>query len=100
MRDSRSIWKFRGTFVFWCSLPPHPLPWGEGTPEPAPPKIRRLLRDEMDHAKTRATILPLPKGEGRGEGEQNVHRPKPYSLTKILSHCVSRLLLPFVLILV
>ena len=47
------------------SVPPHPnpLPEGEGAPSVARWLIRRAWL-----ANSRAAVLPLPKGEGRGEG--------------------------------
>src|SRR5207249_8845959 len=46
-------------------LPPHPgpLPWGEGEPSPA---LVQVLRAQT--VSSLVAILPLPKGEGRGEG--------------------------------
>src|SRR5436190_14169376 len=69
--------------VFAVSIPPHPnpLPQGEGTPNAARRLIRRVWQVE-----TRPTILPLPAGEGRGEGEQDVHQSVPNPVTKLPCH--------------
>ena len=50
-----------------CALPPHPgpLPWGEGEAKPDS-RISALSQARS----ARPTWLPLPKGEGWGEGEQ------------------------------
>src|SRR5207247_7906858 len=48
------------------ALPPHPypLPWGEGA------SLRRILRWRgLCFIERCEMVLPLPKGEGRGEGE-------------------------------
>jgi hypothetical protein len=49
------------------SVPPHPnpLPAGEGALS-----VARCLIHRARLANSRAALLPLPKGEGRGEGEQ------------------------------
>src|SRR5438128_3028546 len=61
------------------SLHPDPLPRGEGTPSEfsgLPPFTWRSLRcarsNRGNWATKRRSILPLPTGEGRGEGEQGV----------------------------
>jgi len=47
-----------------CSSPhPFPLPWGEGEPSPV---SRRMGALELFGSQT--PRLPLPKGQGRGEG--------------------------------
>src|SRR6266699_6875652 len=50
------------------ALPPHPnpLPWGEGVCRNAAGKTRVL-----GPSRRRAAVLPLPRGEGWGEGEES-----------------------------
>ncbi|MBM3840439.1 MAG: helicase [Verrucomicrobia bacterium] len=54
-------------------VPPHPgpLPPGEGRANPVAEEFRRARLLE-----TRSSTLPLPKGEGRGEGERDVQPPE------------------------
>jgi len=63
--SARRLQNSRRRFVFRLPLPhPNPLPLGEGAASSAPGKVEapRLL-------KRLAAVLPLPAGEGRGEGE-------------------------------
>ena len=63
------VWKRERLEMFDRLLPPHPgpLPQGEGTPAPALGRNRRLGLSVLQE---RTTLLPLPEGEGRREGEQ------------------------------
>jgi hypothetical protein len=64
-----------GVMQHW--LPPHPgpLPWGEGELQPVVVVIGRCV-----FARLRSKGLPLPKGEGRGEGEQTARTPDAHNL--------------------
>src|SRR2546426_485126 len=60
-----------------CSFSPHPgpLPWGEGESNPVAWPILTFRL-----AKSRLRRLPLPKGEGRGEGKGVIRVPEVRNL--------------------
>ena len=69
MANSGGDCKSRRSLVFARSVPPHPcpLPQGEGEPRATLPPLKRL-----GFSNARSMMLPLPGGEGRGEGERIV----------------------------
>jgi hypothetical protein len=58
--------------VGWSALPhPNPLPLGEGTATNARRGTKRVISSPA-----LASFLPLPAGEGRGEGEWPLQRKR------------------------
>ncbi len=60
---------------------PSPLPWGEG----AGYQIARLGREPSNLLPREVLFLPLPKGEGWGEGERDTRKPRRKQLPQLLN---------------
>ena len=78
-RAIRETVRFRGLDVLFPLTPALSL----GERENRSQSLDNPSRGRFSDA--RAVMLPLPKGEGRGEGEQTVRPPRPLDVTD--SHC-------------
>src|SRR5215471_17719681 len=85
--------KFRYIGASARCLPPHPspLPWGEGASSPHfSPFTPSARSGRGGEPQARPAILPLPKGEGWGEGEDAIRQPAGHDATL---HCHGPILL-------